>query len=306
MEAQFVLKFTPPDSSDYAYTIECVTERETFHVPIFAVGNRGTCFITLPLQPAIIDINDEMSFGRCPVNYESSKTLLLRNIGDAPAKFTLSTTSPFKLSPSSGFLNPNDALQVEITVNPLKTGSYVGELFLDYETGERVVSVLRVLAHEISLFLEKTEIKFTDQSIQQTCVQKIGIVNHSDFTVHYDWRKMKSTAEEDKLRQVKIDALKADHAARVRDEAGLDIVLATQHLNAKIKTCMSEVFVSDCDAFTITPASGVIWPHASVEASIMFSPVEFGLAESIQYCAISGLENRLALNMQVSTHIVTV
>ena len=41
MEAQFVLRFTPPDCFDYAYTIECITERETFFVPIIAVGNRG-------------------------------------------------------------------------------------------------------------------------------------------------------------------------------------------------------------------------------------------------------------------------
>lgn len=42
METQFVVTFTPEEQVDYIHELECVTERETFLVPIKAIGARGT------------------------------------------------------------------------------------------------------------------------------------------------------------------------------------------------------------------------------------------------------------------------
>mgnify|MGYP001791309028 FL=1 len=38
----------------------------------------------------MLDFPDEVNFGLCPVKHTSTKTLLVRNVGEKEAKFTLS------------------------------------------------------------------------------------------------------------------------------------------------------------------------------------------------------------------------
>ena len=57
----------------------CITEREKFIVPVTAIGAR-----------AMLDFPDTVNFGICPVKHMSTKTLLVRNVGEKEAKFTLS------------------------------------------------------------------------------------------------------------------------------------------------------------------------------------------------------------------------
>ena len=65
---------------DYHHELVCVTEREKFIVPVHCVGAR-----------AILDFPDEVNFPTGPVKYASSRTLLVRNIGEKDAKFNLVT-----------------------------------------------------------------------------------------------------------------------------------------------------------------------------------------------------------------------
>lgn len=301
MEAQFVLRFTPPDSFDYSFIIECVTERETFFVPIFAIGNRGISESNSYKSLAIIDLNDDILFGRCPVNFDSSKTILLRNIGDAPAKFDIEASQPFKISPPSGFLNPKESMQVELSLNPEKVGLINGDIHLTYETGEQVVSHVKALSHEVNIFLEKQEIKFLDQSIQKNLVEKINIVNHSDYMVHYDWNTFKSLADEDAYRDTLIAKLNQDFQAHVASNKNADVTLFQRKLTTDIIRVQNQVFLNENKAFAVEPVTGVVWPHASVEISVMFSPFKSGLAESMQYCSISGVEKKLELSLKVNS-----
>ena len=63
---------------DYSHELVCITEREKFIVPVKAIGAR-----------AILDFPDNIHFPAGPVKYGHSKTLLVRNIGNAEAKFTM-------------------------------------------------------------------------------------------------------------------------------------------------------------------------------------------------------------------------
>ena len=63
---------------DYYHELLCTTEREKFVVPVRAIGAR-----------AILDFPDEVTFPVCPVKYCSTKTLLVRNVGNREAKFEL-------------------------------------------------------------------------------------------------------------------------------------------------------------------------------------------------------------------------
>ena len=47
-------------------------------MPVSAIGSR-----------AMLDFPDEVNFGMCPVKSSTSKTLLVRNVGEREARFTL-------------------------------------------------------------------------------------------------------------------------------------------------------------------------------------------------------------------------
>jgi len=65
---------------DYKHTLVFVTERETFEVPVRAIGPR-----------AILDFRDELHLPDCLVKASTQKTQLVRNIGNTEAKFQLRT-----------------------------------------------------------------------------------------------------------------------------------------------------------------------------------------------------------------------
>ena len=75
----FTIQFVPEEKKDYYHELTCITEREKFLVPVRAIGAR-----------AILDFPDQVHFKECPVKYSSSRTLLVRNIGNKEAKFALS------------------------------------------------------------------------------------------------------------------------------------------------------------------------------------------------------------------------
>ena len=64
---------------DYSHELVCITEREKFIVPVRAIGAR-----------AILDFPDEINFPIGPVKYPSTKTILVRNIGNKEGKISLS------------------------------------------------------------------------------------------------------------------------------------------------------------------------------------------------------------------------
>ena len=60
------------------HEVMCTTEREKFMVPIRALGVR-----------AILDFPDEIAFPAGPVKHVQSRVLLVRNVGNADATFSL-------------------------------------------------------------------------------------------------------------------------------------------------------------------------------------------------------------------------
>jgi hydrocephalus-inducing protein len=94
----------------------CLTEREKFVVPLRAVGHR-----------AVLDFPDVVKFGGCPVKYASTKVLLVRNIGDASARFTTRCSGPFSLSPAEAEVPSGGSVQVVCTFDPSTLGEHQGE-----------------------------------------------------------------------------------------------------------------------------------------------------------------------------------
>ena len=63
---------------DYNHECVCITEREKYVVPVRAIGSR-----------AILDFPDEVNFPVNAVKNSIIKTLLVRNIGNREARFSL-------------------------------------------------------------------------------------------------------------------------------------------------------------------------------------------------------------------------
>ena len=84
MEATYIVTFRPHEKKDYHEKLICETERERFIVEVSALGP-WTC----------VNFPDEVGFGLCPVNHRSSKTFLVRNVGEEVAQFSLNATPPF-------------------------------------------------------------------------------------------------------------------------------------------------------------------------------------------------------------------
>ena len=67
---------------------------------------------------AILDFPDVVNFSECPVNFESSKILLVRNIGNKKTSFNLRVKEPFIAVPNNGYLDVAESMQIEIKFKP--------------------------------------------------------------------------------------------------------------------------------------------------------------------------------------------
>ncbi len=59
-----------------------------------------------------------VNFSECPVNFESSKILLIRNIGNKKTSFNLTVKEPFIAVPDNGYLDIAESMQIEIKFKP--------------------------------------------------------------------------------------------------------------------------------------------------------------------------------------------
>lgn len=74
--------------------------------------------LPLPIK-ALLDFPDAISFGECPVRYETKKTLLVRNVGQRAAKFHIECDGPFRVEPAQGFIGENETKQMDVYFEPL-------------------------------------------------------------------------------------------------------------------------------------------------------------------------------------------
>ncbi|KAM6946364.1 hydrocephalus-inducing protein homolog [Aplochiton taeniatus] len=125
MVSTFTVLFTPQENKDYVHRLLCATERELFEVPVHAIGAR-----------AILDFPDQVHLPPCPVKGSTQRTMLVRNVGNAPARFQLNTQSPFSVSPSTGAVGVGEIMQLTVDFLPKTVGDHNQDLVLQYDTAE--------------------------------------------------------------------------------------------------------------------------------------------------------------------------
>lgn len=291
----YKIQFTPEAKRDYDHELICITERERFVVPVKAIGAR-----------AVLDFPDTVKFGNSPVKYPTQKTLLVRNIGDREAKYTLTVDKPYSVNPPNGILPINETMQVTIEFNPAQTGDQERDLLLKYDTGETVAIQLHGTAQDANVRLDKSSLRIEDTFLGMANQRVATIFNRSDVIVHYRWTKFATKQEEDMHRARLIGDIEAEEKQEtdrfleeciedptLRDKMS---VISRTFQNRKKLTNDDNMVFSD-DVVRIEPVEGDIWPNSSAEVTIIFKPDKAQTYTRTAFCDITGRESRLPLRV---------
>lgn len=326
MEVCFVITFSPAERRDYKYDLVCVTEREKFVVPIRAVGPRAC--LTFP---------DEVLFPPAPVKHPVTKSFVVRNVGDAPAQFVLSTDAPFSVEPRTGTVGVEESCQIAVAFVPTEARDFGGELVVQYAgDGPTVFVDLRGSAENINVSLSVGQVKLAPAYITLTTQSRVKIYNRSDVPVKFEWRSLQrresEEAERERLR-LELDRMETmerrkineDARERARERQGekgseddgpgdIDSDLSDTEdgvpagaraelaaLARKYRNLRRQVdedqLLFTDDAFAIEPASGEIWAHSDIDVTIKFCPQTAADYLCTAFLEIGGRETRLPLEM---------
>ncbi|XP_061876014.1 hydrocephalus-inducing protein homolog [Colius striatus] len=296
LQATFSILFRPEENKDYFHQLICVTEREKFTVPIRATGAR-----------AVLDFPAQLNFSVCPVKCSTQKTLLVHNLGNREARYSISTQSPFSVDCSFGTLGIGDSMQVTVEFHPLQTGGHSGSLMVHYDTGEDIQTSLCGVAVDVNIGLERSCLMFDKTYLTLSHQRSVVIHNRSEVTARFQWKAFATEEEEDerKLRlchrawrkeQEKVDHLLQECRGQSTLREGVALVSRVfQQQRARIQ---EDALLFSDDVFTIEPLEGEIQPKSSAEVTVVFTPREARSYRRTIYCDISGRETRLPLCVQ--------
>ncbi|KAJ3596857.1 hypothetical protein NHX12_003257 [Muraenolepis orangiensis] len=269
---------SPLPLPDYNYKLFFRTERETFEVPVRAIGPR-----------AIMDFRDEVQLPVCLVKASTEKAHMVRNIGNTEAKFHLRTQSPFTVTPTVGTLGPGEGLQVTVNFSPNTLGNHHQDLRLHYHTGENVLIRLHGTSEELDMRLKPDSVALENTFISLCSVRTVSLANEGDVPLECSelWRQQEmemerflAACESDPTEIHRLPIMSRLH----RD--GLHRA-AQDHLAASLHGCI-----------TIEPVEGEIYPNTTAQFTIIFRPEAATVYQHMLYCDVTGRMARLPLSVR--------
>ncbi|XP_033625714.1 hydrocephalus-inducing protein homolog [Asterias rubens] len=296
MAIVFRIQFMPAEKKDYVHELICMTEREKFVVPVKAIGAR-----------ALLDFPDQVNFSTCPVKYSSTKTLLVRNVGNREARFSLYVSEPFLVHPDCGVLAVNESLQVEVTFKPNTVGDHNEDLVVSYDTAEDVFVTLYGAAVDANVRLDKNTVRIENTFITMANQRSLTINNRSDVIAHFQWKPFATAEEENQQKDRFCTSLADEEQAendRFLEECMVDntlrdkMAILTRTFHNRRKMVEGDSMLYSDSAFSIEPLEGDIWPNSNAEINVIFKPEEARTYWSTAYCDITGRETRLPLRMR--------
>ncbi|XP_068021953.1 hydrocephalus-inducing protein homolog [Melanerpes formicivorus] len=306
MASTYRILFTPEEHKDYCHQLLCVTQREEFPVPIRAVGAQ-----------AVLDFPQQLHFSLCPVRHSTQRTLLLRNLGQREAHYSLSTQSPFSAEPCVGALGVGDAVQVAVEFLPLRSGEHRGVLSLHCDSGEDIHSSLSGTAVDVNIRLDRSSLAMQKTYLSLSTRSTLLIHNGSDVRAHFQWKAAASQEEEEQQQQRlqgqfkphppeeprKQPALqgrrsrlshicqqqraKAQAEALLRSQIFSIEPLVTLHNKGAIDASFSLVPPSTAlgSCFSFSPCQGLVLPGGSQVVQVCFCPSSLGhFREEFSFC----------------------
>ncbi|KDO15993.1 hypothetical protein SPRG_18471, partial [Saprolegnia parasitica CBS 223.65] len=294
IEVAYQVEFLPQERREYALDLICVTEREKFIVPVRA---RGTF--------AALSFPDEVDFGLCPVKIKCSKVMTVHNVGTRGAKFVLTASAPFTVSPQTVYLDIGAAIQVEMEFHPKHTKEREGELAIQDDSGRASYVKLLGDVTNLEVYLSHPMVEPTPAYLTLSSRKRIKICNGSDHPVEFSWKAYAGEKSEETERARLLDELKRMEASEVEhlgdcsDDERVDLmgILHRKYKNLR-KAVLDDPmnFVDEC--FSLEPASGKIWAHSDAEITVTFVPHVAATYAGTAFLDISGRDTRLPLQIR--------
>lgn len=307
----YTLTFTPNIKDDYFCDLVCVTEREKFLIPVRALGDT-----------AKVDFPTKLTFSDVPVNYPSTKTFYLRNIGPIPTTFAFDAAAPFSVNPQLGKLNVNTGQSITVTFNPEDEEYYEDALYLTLNDKETQEINLSGNGRSVEVYLDTPELEVPMTYMNLTSHRSVRLYNKSNVPVQFHWKTRRTNAEERRLKaetlmnldvaeQAEIESLE-DTILEVSDDdvssdddgegrGGYHRLKAVKQINRKynrLRRNLEEESMSYIhENFVVEPLMGEIYPNGSMEVSVTFTPHAAEEYLSTAFCEVAGSMNRLPLQL---------
>jgi len=229
MEVMFIVKFKPQEHREYKCDLVCRTERESFVIPVIAMGPRP-----------VLDFPDDINFGTAAVKNELEKTLIVRNVGSEVAHFNLDamtfaeentadadqgTLNVFSASPSDGLVEVGQTVMVTISFTPTTATTFNGELKIEYH-GQDVTQKTSYVsltgeADNVEVFLSHPNILQEPTYISLSSQKTVKVCNRSEIPVRFDWRAFHTTQDEEMERArllAELDEMQSLEEAELNDQ----------------------------------------------------------------------------------------
>mmetsp|Transcript_9855 Transcript_9855/g.22507 ORF Transcript_9855/g.22507 Transcript_9855/m.22507 type:complete len:1836 (-) Transcript_9855:105-5612(-) len=260
MAASIDVNFRPIRSEPYDDVIEFITTQGNFFIRVIA---------TMPEHG--VKMQEHLDFGFATVKEESTRTFVLRNIGEVNAPFELLSEAPFDVHPKEGVIFPGKTMTVKISFFPTEASVYVGTIVCKQPI-PRPALVMKIsgIGKIPFVAISKSEVDFGTVLTGRTVNEEVILTNTSLVPVSFE------------LNPVPHDHDPIFHWKIVKGKIPADGSLALQVAYTPISTGSF-----DCDYFEIVTPGGNIQricckgfaePH-SVEIdrnSINFGNLELG------------------------------
>lgn len=153
----------------------------------------------------LLDLPDSINLKLSPVKIEESRSILVRNLGNVSAVFSILANPPFKVSPTEGVLGSHESMKLTVMFKSLRIGTYRDFLTICYETGEKLSVHLQASASNEDIVLECNSVEFEDTFMQLKRYKQFRLFNHSNHIINFRWKQNKSIEddnnESDKLKK---------------------------------------------------------------------------------------------------------
>ncbi|EFN63971.1 Hydrocephalus-inducing protein [Camponotus floridanus] len=298
------VRFNPAEKRDYEYRVEFINDTEIFAVPVIGQIN---IVLAIGSRP-ILDIPDRIEIPATAVKIPSSKTILVRNVGDIPAIFNFYSDNPsFSVEPSKGILEEEETMQFTANFLSEKSGEFKANLFLNYESGEKLCLTLQSLAINCTIRIDRASIRMEDTYLGLSRSKLLTIYNRSDYIVKFQWMRFKDKNTDIQRKEEYKTLFQLVHnmeTVRCVSLVHYNICLPDIHelicqriYTDEIACLMNENFHYNHMSFLLTPEKGEIWPQSFIDITVFFRAMEIGEISSVAYLEITGREDRIALSL---------
>ncbi|KAJ8683417.1 hypothetical protein QAD02_019209 [Eretmocerus hayati] len=289
MTHTYDIEFHPDETRDYFHDIVFDTDLKSFIVPVIAVGPR-----------ALLSFPDQVDMGESAVKVTKTTPILMQNIGEAPTEFTISTDNPiFSIKPPKGSIEVGEAIQIQIDFTPWKTGFSNGWVYLRYESGDIVQSMIYGEGMECDVRLFQNTISFENTYLGLSRILSIEIQNDSNYTLAFKCVKFENVERDLQEKKIQKEAVILPRNIPMGDDLSQDAsnVINQRIYDDEVQLIMEQSFLYHCDHFQLFPETGEVWPRSATKVSVTFQPKEVGEISSVVFLEIAGQEKRLPVSL---------